>query len=93
MNAGLYQVDDLVVHLDIEGRPGFDDLDSGTHLPCIGNPGAGFDSVSLRFITRRDAAGGLRQHRSDPDGLASQMRLGVLLRGRKIAVHIDEKGA
>jgi hypothetical protein len=85
--------DGLVVRLDVELVPRDHELDLGAQTPRLRHLGARLHPVLLGLDARRDAHGGVGEHRHHAQGLAAQPRLRLLLDGGEIGVEVDEEGA
>ena len=92
-NAGLDDLHEFPVHLDVACWPGDLHGDLGTGPHRIGHPGAGADAVPLGFLAGGQAAGGGRNDRDDRHRLAAQVRRVELLHRSEERVEVDEQAA
>jgi hypothetical protein len=82
-----------VVVVDVELVARDHELDPGAELARVRDLGPGLHAEGLGLDARRDADGGVGEHRHHADGLAPEPGLGLLLDRGEVRVEVDEQGA
>src|SRR5690348_14999275 len=92
-NAGIHRVDDPVMESGVLLLAGQNKNNLRTEALRLAHFSPRSNAISLRLIAGRNAAGGVRLHRNNGNGLGAQFRPELLLDGGKIRVQIEVEPA